>query len=229
MKKKWLFILGAVALIISVSGCKKNYYNPDPADSSVNTITQKFIVLESAELKLHIGDTTRLNARISPVSSEKITYSSSNAKVAAVDDSGVVYAAASGTATVTVATQDGKTTAKCEVTVSDVRKMNLSGNVPLTAMDGDSFTVKVSFENCTYPSVKIVADCGGGSIQTADSRMNFGSDLSQNQVTGNADITFRFSGSKNINSVRIIGFDCGEVIDMKEYDLTKFSSDSGTK
>lgn len=229
MKKKWLFVLGAVALMIITSGCKKTYYNPDPTESSVSAVTQKYIVLESTDLKLHIGDTARLNAKVSPASSDKITYSSSNTKVAAVDDSGVVYAATSGTASITASTQDGKTTAKCEVTVNDVRKMNLAGNVPLTAADGDSFTLKISFENCTYPSVKIVADCGGGSIQTADSRINFGSDVSQNQVTGNAAVAFRFSGSKNINSVRIIGFDCGEVIDVKEYDLTKFSSDSGTK
>ena len=65
------------------------------------------------------GGTARLTATISPtehISSDKITWSSSNTDVATVNDIGIVTAKANGSATITAKTVNGKT-ANCKVTV----------------------------------------------------------------------------------------------------------------
>ena len=65
------------------------------------------------------GGTARLTATITPtehISSDKITWSSSNNDVATVNDIGIVTAKANGSATITAKTVNGKT-ANCKVTV----------------------------------------------------------------------------------------------------------------
>ena len=65
------------------------------------------------------GGTARLTATITPtehISSDKITWSSSNTDVATVNDIGIVTAKANGSATITAKTVNGKT-ANCKVTV----------------------------------------------------------------------------------------------------------------
>lgn len=70
---------------------------------------------------LTVGDTTTLKATIAPANAtdQKIKWTSSNTTVAAVDNTGKITAAASGTAVITATTEDGNKTASCNVTVNN--------------------------------------------------------------------------------------------------------------
>ena len=67
---------------------------------------------------LNVGATDMLTATVNPkgATDQSVTWTSSNTKVAMVDN-GLVTAVAAGSATITVKTTDGKKTAKCKVNV----------------------------------------------------------------------------------------------------------------
>lgn len=73
------------------------------------------------KLELGIGNTTTLEATITPsdATNKNVTWSSSNESVAKIDENGVVKGIATGTATITVTTEDGEFTASCSVTVKE--------------------------------------------------------------------------------------------------------------
>lgn len=66
------------------------------------------------------GDTSQIKVNVSPsdAANTKVSYSSSDARVATVDDNGKVTAVGNGTATITVTTEDGKKTATVMVNVA---------------------------------------------------------------------------------------------------------------
>lgn len=81
------------------------------------------VELSDAALSMRVGNSKTLGytvlhmpANILP-DNTKVKFTSSNPAVATVNDAGVVEAVAEGTATITVTTEDGGYTAKCEVTV----------------------------------------------------------------------------------------------------------------
>lgn len=78
------------------------------------------VSVSPTEVTLEIGATETLKATVTPgnATNKKVTWSSSDDKIASVDAAkGVVTAVAAGTATITVTTVDGEKTATCEVTV----------------------------------------------------------------------------------------------------------------
>lgn len=84
--------------------------------SAISTITVsddkikvKSITLNKKNLKLEVGKTDALTAKISPVNalSKEVTWTSSNPYVVTVDATGKVIAIATGTATITCAANDG--------------------------------------------------------------------------------------------------------------------------
>ena len=80
------------------------------------------ISLLSSGISLAEGTTQRLSATISPynASNKKVNYSSSKASVATVSSRGLVTAIAPGSATITVTSDDGGYTAKCDVEVTSL-------------------------------------------------------------------------------------------------------------
>lgn len=76
------------------------------------------IELDKTSLELTVGDTTVLTASVTPgdASDKSVNWSTSEEKIAAVDQQGQVRACAPGTATITAKTSNGKT-AVCVVTV----------------------------------------------------------------------------------------------------------------
>ena len=207
MKKLCIFVLCIVFAVV-MAGCQKSYYNPDKEDQPVKYVEQRHISFAKERLSLNIGEAVNVNAQLSPQEdNSKIIYKSSDDKIVGIDRNGIAFAKATGVSTITAATQDGKVSSKCKITVQDVRKMTISGSVPITANDGDRYTVTINFENCYYPSVKIIADCKSGSIMATNNTIYFGSGISQYQVIGKTTLTFVISGEKEVNSVRIIGFD----------------------
>lgn len=86
------------------------------------------ISLDKTELDLSVGDTAVLTAEMSPSdATDRITWSTSNAKVAAVKD-GTISACGIGSAIITATTTSGKS-ASCNVTVI--------GNISVTANAGE--------------------------------------------------------------------------------------------
>ena len=88
---------------------------PAPPDEPVTGVA-----LNETELEITVGATAALVATVLPynATNRNVEWSSSNASVATVSQTGVVTAVAAGTATITVTTVDGEFTATAEVTVT---------------------------------------------------------------------------------------------------------------
>ncbi len=83
------------------------------------------VTLDPKTAKIFKGEQITLSATVSPTSAfnRKVTWKSSNPKIASVSKKGVVKGRKPGTATITVTTVDGKKTAKCRVTVKNLIKV----------------------------------------------------------------------------------------------------------
>ncbi|MFA7032566.1 MAG: Ig-like domain-containing protein, partial [Bacilli bacterium] len=120
------------------------------------------VSLNESSVTLNINDTVTLIATISPdnASNKNISWSTSNASVATVND-GVVTAVAAGNATITVTTSDGGHTASCAVTVTALTLSNLSySGTPSNSsyFTGESFdpsglTVTATYSNSSTANV----------------------------------------------------------------------------
>ena len=77
------------------------------------------VTLEPQTAELTVGETLTLNAAAQPAdaTNAKLTFTSSDPAVAAVDENGVVTALTPSEAVITVTTQDGGFTASCKLTV----------------------------------------------------------------------------------------------------------------
>ena len=96
------------------------------------TVTQlvSSITLDKTELPLFAGDSTTLKATVAPedATNKTLNWTSSDDKIATVDQTGKVTAKAPGTATITAATDGSGVTATCKVTVT-AKTYGLSCNV----------------------------------------------------------------------------------------------------
>jgi uncharacterized protein YjdB len=86
------------------------------------TVTQPVtgVRLNKTELSLNVNETETLVATVLPANAnnQTVAWSSSNSAIATVDATGVVIAVSSGTAVITVTTEDDNFPAECEVTVT---------------------------------------------------------------------------------------------------------------
>ena len=92
------------------------------------------LTLDKATAALAVGGTSTLTAKVMPLNTtdKSVTWSSSNAGVAAVSSNGAVTGMAAGKATITATTADGNHSATCEVTVT-VAPSNLSAGKLFTS------------------------------------------------------------------------------------------------
>lgn len=120
------------------------------------SITQKYslivtapvtgVNLNKAEANLNLGEEITLTAAVSPSSAtnKKVTWSSDDTSIAAVNSSGKVTAVSEGTAIITATTADGGYTASCYVTVLKIpvtgvsldkttAALKVGGSIKLTA------------------------------------------------------------------------------------------------
>ncbi|MCQ2183936.1 MAG: Ig-like domain-containing protein [Bacteroidales bacterium] len=77
------------------------------------------VELDKASLRLRVGGTYELYAKVSPVdaANKKVTWTTSASTVASVDSNGKVTAKDAGSCTITATTADGGFVSKCEVKV----------------------------------------------------------------------------------------------------------------
>jgi uncharacterized protein YjdB len=87
---------------------------------SNTSISVTGVSVSPATATLSVGGTQQLTATVAPsnATNKNVSWSSSNASVASVSSNGLVTGVASGTAVVTVTTQDGGFTATSNITVS---------------------------------------------------------------------------------------------------------------
>ena len=87
----------------------------------------KKIVLNPTSLSLRVGSAKQVKATVEPENATNgdLKWSSSNPKVATVDENGVIKGISPGTTTITVKTKDGTVTTKITVTVKAKEKIDV--------------------------------------------------------------------------------------------------------
>ena len=147
------------------------------------------VTLDKSTLSLEEGTTGNLVATVAPstASDKTVTFASSDAEVATVDNTGKVTAVKAGNADITVTTKDGNKTAKCTLTVT-------AKQIPVTGVTLDKSTLSlevgatgnlvatISPENASYKAVRFTSS--DDAIATVD---NDG--LVTAVTAGTADIT----------------------------------------
>ena len=147
MKKIISIIAIAAISLFAVVSCEKE---------KVTIVESEGITVNPATLTLIVGEVGELSALVAPenTTSNLITWSSSNAKVASVSQYGRVSAIGVGTAVITA--KNGKNTASCSVTVNPVKATGVTIS-PATAEVYDfselTLTAKVEPSNATDKSV----------------------------------------------------------------------------
>lgn len=103
---------------------------------TVDIVRPKSVTLDVTEKNLYRGDTFTLTATVLPTEAvnKAVTWRSSDATVASVDENGKVTALAEGQTTITVTTVDGGLTATCDVKVEICRPESVSLNYTTFAM-----------------------------------------------------------------------------------------------
>ena len=163
MKKlfKPFFTAFAVILIAGVSsGCGKDEPTPSGGNGSnetgPTTVAVTSVSLNKQTLSLVEGNSETLTATVAPsdATNKAVSWKSSYASVASVDNSGKVTAVKAGSATITVTTTDGSKTATCYVTVTaktiEVNNVGLDkSEMEMVAGDSYQFTVTIKPDNAS--------------------------------------------------------------------------------
>ena len=91
------------------------------SDSKNKTIPVTKVTLDKTKAELTVGDSIKLIAEISPsdATDKTLIWSSSNKKIATVNDDGTVNALKAGTVSITVKTKSAGKTAVCKMTVKE--------------------------------------------------------------------------------------------------------------
>jgi uncharacterized protein YjdB len=142
----------------TVSGIKVYGNFSQPISGVTLGISVTGVSLNKTITSLPVGGTDVLAAAIAPANAtnKAIKWTSSNSKVAVVDDAGKVTAVGGGTATITAVTVDGAKTASCTVTVI-VPVAGVSINKPSTSLilgNTETLTAAVIPSDATNQTVK---------------------------------------------------------------------------
>lgn len=115
-------------------------------DQAPIKVSATSVVLNKAKANVYKGKSTKLKATMAPSNTtDSITWTSSNTKVATVKD-GIVKGIKKGTATITATTTSGKT-ATCKVTVKTVATKSIKLNKSkVTIKKGKTATLKTSIK-----------------------------------------------------------------------------------
>lgn len=116
----------------------------DSSEKIVKSVQVKGIKLNKTKVNLARGKTFILKATISPsnATNKKVTFSSSNKKVATVDKNGKIKGIKAGTVKITVKSKDNQKTAVCKVTVTEPVKSIKFGKRTYTVKKGKTLVLK---------------------------------------------------------------------------------------
>ncbi|MFT8314008.1 MAG: C1 family peptidase [Clostridium sp.] len=110
-------------------------------------VSVKGISLNSSFLNINVNSTAKLSSSISPsnATNKNVSWSSSNSKIATVDNSGNVKGILPGKAVITVKSQDGNFAAQCTV--------NVKGTIAVNSVSFGSRPVNINSDfRFTFPS-----------------------------------------------------------------------------
>ena len=109
--------------------------------SPYGVVNVESISLNASSANLTVGETKALSATVLPANAtdKSVTWTTSNASVASVNQNGLVTANAIGNATITATTTDGGLTATCNVTVSQT----YPGGTYFTTVTVSSYNIKI--------------------------------------------------------------------------------------
>ena len=124
-----------------------------------STVSVTGVTLNQTSISLVPGAGEGLTATVTPAdaTNKKVTWKSSNEAVATVDANGIVIGVASGTATITVTTEDGGYTATCAVEV--INFVNVTGvtlnktSTTIAVGASETLTATVTPDNATFKNV----------------------------------------------------------------------------
>lgn len=134
------------------SSGKKMWMDDLEITASAGPVAVTGVSLNKNTLSLEAGQNETLTATVAPSNADNknVSWSSSDANIASVDQTGKVSALSAGTATITVTTEDGSKTATCTVTVTapaapiEVTGISLNKNTT-TIYVGSTETLTVSY------------------------------------------------------------------------------------
>jgi uncharacterized protein YjdB len=143
-----------VLLTVGLAGCKKTPSGRLPTQP----VQATGLLISKKTLTIIAGQKDTLIATIQPANVTNLTlvWSSSDIAIATVDTAGVVIAKNVGSATIAVATSDGKLTTTCTVTVNPVLISSLSLNqtsLALVVGGQDSLKVIIKPSNATHQAL----------------------------------------------------------------------------
>ena len=130
------------------------------------------ISLDKTSVTLNTTETYTLVATVDPVdaSNKSVTWSSSDAAIATVDDKGVLTGIKVGTATITVTTVDGDFTATCAVTVlQPVTGVSLD-KTSVTLNTTDTYTLIVNVDPIDASNKSVTWSSSDAAIATVDEK-----------------------------------------------------------
>ncbi|AUP77597.1 Ig-like domain-containing protein [Flavivirga eckloniae] len=128
----WIFNIGSNA--DSTAKFWSRYVTNTPS----GTVNVTSITVSPSALSINVGDTGTLNETVSPsnATDKSVSWSSNNTAVATVNSSGMVTGISTGTATITVTTNDGGFTDTSTVTVSSLPPGTISIGNPTNTNAG---------------------------------------------------------------------------------------------
>ena len=130
------------------------------------------ISLDKTSVTLNTTETYTFVATVDPVdaSNKSVTWSSSDAAIATVDDKGVLTGIKAGTATITVTTVDGDFTATCAVTVlQPVTGVSLD-KTSVTLNTTDTYTLIVNVDPIDASNKSVTWSSSDAAIATVDEK-----------------------------------------------------------
>ena len=133
---KNITVLLLIAVVVCTTACKDQFES-----SNIN------VTLDKDVLYLVNGNKANLAATVDPENSSEVTWTSSNAEVATVTQTGEVTATSVGKATISVVTRIGRRVATCDVFVDPIRVTGVTVAPTTLAMlvyETESLTVTVS-------------------------------------------------------------------------------------
>jgi len=140
------------------------------------TVNAKIIAVESVELNktaatIKTGASETLIATVKPenANDKSVTWTTSDDKIATVDQSGKVSAIKAGSATITVTTKDGAKKSTCKVTVEDIALTGISLSPSASTMKiGQTVTLTVSYTPSDATNKEVTWNSGKPDVASVD-------------------------------------------------------------
>ena len=192
--------VGSAGIYVTYQG--KDMSEGQEYDAYISTPTYPFIivpplvtgiVLDKSEMVVSVGESATLIATVQPENAQNksISWSTSNANVAVVDQQGNVTGKADGVATISAKTVEGGFIASCQVTV-------LSSYTPVTSLRGNDIPFKCG-HNTSSPSLTL----GYGDDYYTNSDASFRAPENFEWKSSNTSVATVSNGKVTINTANV--------------------------